>query len=82
MIKILICLQVTTYEQKNKTLTQELQCQRHNAESAKQHAEQKLKQREKELQQDLSQREDMLKDMDRHHQETKNKLTQELNKVK
>lgn len=47
---IFICYQCTTLEQKLKTLTEELSCQRQNAESAKYSLEQKIKEKEKELQ--------------------------------
>lgn len=50
VLHIFICCQCTALEQKLKKLTEDLSCQRQNAESARCSLEQKLKEKEKEFQ--------------------------------
>lgn len=72
----------TTLEQKLKTLTEELSCQRQNAESAKYSLEQKIKEKEKELQEELSQQHRSFQVLDQEYTQMKTRLTQELQQAK
>ncbi|KAM7336695.1 hypothetical protein ACRRTK_005188 [Alexandromys fortis] len=72
----------TTLEQKLKTLTEELSCQRQNAESAKYSLEQKIKVKEKELQEELSRQHRSFQVLDQEYTQMKTRLTQELQQAK
>ncbi|XP_051042565.1 centromere protein F isoform X2 [Phodopus roborovskii] len=72
----------TTLEQKLKNLTEELSCQRQNAESAKCSLEQKIKEREKELQEELSRQHRSFQALDQEYTQMKTRLTQELQQAK
>ncbi|XP_057626840.1 centromere protein F [Chionomys nivalis] len=72
----------TTLEQKLKTLTEELSCQRQNAESAKYSLEQKIKGKEKELQEELSRQHRSFQVLDQEYTQMKTRLTQELQQTK
>lgn len=64
-----------------KKVGSELECQRHNAQSAQLAWEQKCKDKEKEHKADLSQQQDLLRDMQKHLEENQKKMEQETNKV-
>ena len=68
--------QVTDLEQKVKKLGQELDCQRHNSEASRAQLEQRLKEKEKDHGLEMRQQTEMMKDMERHLEEAKNKLQQ------
>ena len=68
-------------EEKLRKLGQELDCQRHNAEAARQLYEQRMKDRERELQVELGEQSNMLREMEKILQQEQNKLQQETNKV-
>ncbi|KAL1769923.1 centromere protein F [Sigmodon hispidus] len=72
----------TTLEQKLKNLTEELSCQRQNAESAKCSLEQKIKEKEKELQEELSRQHRSFQALDQEYIQMKTRLTQELQQAK
>lgn len=72
----------TTLEQKLKTLTEELSCQRQNAESARYSLEQKIKEKEKELQEELSRQHRSFQVLDQEYTQMKTRLTQELQQAK
>ncbi|KAM7117618.1 centromere protein F isoform 1-T2 [Ciconia maguari] len=74
--------QVQMMEQKVKRLSEELNCQRQNAESARQSLEQKIKAKEKEYQQELSCQQRSLQTMDQQCNQIRNKLNQELQQAK
>ncbi|KAM9016483.1 centromere protein F [Ara ararauna] len=74
--------QVQMMEQKVKRLSEELNCQRQNAESALQSLEQKIKAKEKEYQQDLSCQQRSLQTLDQQCNQIINKLHQELQQAK
>ncbi|XP_062345289.1 centromere protein F [Cinclus cinclus] len=74
--------QVQTLEQKVKRLSEELNCQRQNAESARQSLEQKLKTKEKEYQQELSCQQRSLQTLDQQCNQIRSKLNQELQQAK
>ncbi|OBS64813.1 hypothetical protein A6R68_06645 [Neotoma lepida] len=72
----------TTLEQKLKNLTEELSCQRQNAESAKCSLEQKIKEKEKELQEELSRQHRSFQALDQEYTQMKTRLTQELQQAR
>uniref|UniRef100_A0A8C2T6M7 Centromere protein F n=1 Tax=Coturnix japonica TaxID=93934 RepID=A0A8C2T6M7_COTJA len=74
--------QVQAMEQKVKRLSEELNCQRQNAESARQSLEQKIKEKEKEYQQELSCQQRSLQKLDQQNNDVRNKLNQELQQAK
>ncbi|XP_063247107.1 centromere protein F [Prinia subflava] len=74
--------QVQMLEQKVKRLSEELNCQRQNAESARQSLEQKIKAREKEHQQELSCQQRSLQTLDQQCNQIRSKLNQELQQAK
>ncbi|XP_076190679.1 centromere protein F [Aptenodytes patagonicus] len=74
--------QVQMMEQKVKRLSEELNCQRQNAESARQSLEQKIKTKEKEYQQELSCQQRSLQTLDQQCNQIRNKLNQELQQAK
>ncbi|XP_074898756.1 centromere protein F isoform X4 [Buteo buteo] len=74
--------QVQMMEQKVKRLSEELNCQRQNAESARQSLEQKIKAKEKEYQQELSCQQRSLQTLDQQCNQIRNKLNQELQQAK
>ncbi|XP_037261188.1 centromere protein F isoform X1 [Falco rusticolus] len=74
--------QVQAMEQKVKRLLEELNCQRQNAESARQSLEQKIKAKEKEYQQELSCQQRSLQTLDQQCNQIRNKLNQELQQAK
>ncbi|XP_009471228.1 PREDICTED: centromere protein F [Nipponia nippon] len=74
--------QVQMMEQKVKRLSEELNCQRQNAESARQSLEQKIKAKEKEYQQELSCQQRSLQTLDQQCHQIRNKLNQELQQAK
>ncbi|KAM4694203.1 centromere protein F [Discoglossus pictus] len=69
-------------EQKLKKVTEELSCQRQNAESARIAVEQKLKEREKENQQELLRQQNVLQNMEQQLNQIKTKLSQESQQAK
>ncbi|XP_023597473.1 centromere protein F isoform X1 [Trichechus manatus latirostris] len=75
-------VQCTALEHKLKKLTEDLSCQRQNAESTRYSLEQKMKEREKEFQQELSRQQQCFQTLDRECTQAKAKLTQELQQVK
>ncbi|XP_075123178.1 centromere protein F [Leptodactylus fuscus] len=72
----------TSAEQKLKKVSEELSCQRQNAESARLTLEQKLKEQEKEHQQELSRQQTALKNMEQQLNQTRTKLSQESQQAK
>uniref|UniRef100_A0A8C3L4U2 Centromere protein F n=1 Tax=Chrysolophus pictus TaxID=9089 RepID=A0A8C3L4U2_CHRPC len=74
--------QVQAMEQKMKRLSEELNCQRQNAESTRQSLEQKLKAKEKEYQEELSCQQRSLQKLDQQNNDVRNKLNQELQQAK
>ncbi|XP_072188475.1 centromere protein F [Excalfactoria chinensis] len=74
--------QVQAMEQKLKRLSEELNCQRQNAESARQSLEQKIKAKEKEYQEELSCQQRSLQKLDQQNNDVRNKLNQELQQAK
>ncbi|XP_044147526.1 centromere protein F isoform X2 [Bufo gargarizans] len=72
----------TATEQKLKKVSEELSCQRQNAESARLALEQKLKEQERENQQELLRQQNSLKDMEQQLNQTKSKLSQESQQAK
>ncbi|KFO83701.1 Centromere protein F, partial [Buceros rhinoceros silvestris] len=73
---------VQVMEQKVKRLSEELNCHRQNAESARQSLEQKIKAKEKEYQQELSCQQRSLQTLDQQCNQMRNKLNQELQQAK
>ncbi|KAJ1108550.1 hypothetical protein NDU88_005926 [Pleurodeles waltl] len=71
-----------TLEQKLKNLSEELKCQRQNAEAAKHNLEQRLKQKEKEYQQDVSTHQQQCLALEQHHLQECTRLRQELQQAK
>ncbi|KAJ8790206.1 hypothetical protein J1605_004673 [Eschrichtius robustus] len=69
-------------EQKLKKLTEDLSCQRQNAESARCSLEQKIKEKEKEFQEELSRQQRSFQTLDQEFTQMKAKLTQELQQAK
>lgn len=74
-------IQLSNLEQKTKSITKELECQRHNAEAARLAQEQRFKEREKEHKQEASQQNQTLTTMDKQLNEVKAKSTQEVNRL-
>ncbi|XP_009572907.1 PREDICTED: centromere protein F [Fulmarus glacialis] len=74
--------QVQMMEQKVKRLSEELNCQRQNSESARQSLEQKIRAKEKEYQQELSCQQRSLQTLDQQFNQIRNKLNQELQQAK
>ncbi|XP_051676515.1 centromere protein F isoform X1 [Oryctolagus cuniculus] len=72
----------TTLEQKLKKLTEDLSCQRQNAENAKCSLEQKIKEKEKEFHEELSRQQRSFQTLDQEYTQMKVKLTQELQQAK
>ncbi|XP_032249062.1 centromere protein F [Phoca vitulina] len=72
----------TALEQKLKRLSEDLSCQRQNAESARCSLEQKLKEKEKELQEELSRQQRAFQALDQECGQMKARLTQELQQAK
>lgn len=72
----------TSLEQKLKRLSEDLSCQRQNAESARCSLEQKLKEKEKEFQEELSRQQRAFQALDQECAQTKARLTQELQQAK
>ncbi|XP_023388998.1 centromere protein F isoform X1 [Pteropus vampyrus] len=72
----------TALEQKLKKLTEDLSCQRQNAESAKCSLEQKAKEKEKAFQEELSRQQRSFQALDQEYTQMKAKLTQELQQAK
>ncbi|XP_072320728.1 uncharacterized protein cenpf [Eucyclogobius newberryi] len=68
----------TTVEQKLKQVTEEMNCQRHNAESCKRALEQKLKDLERDSQKELAQLQNTHQTLERQMNQTQTKLTQEV----
>ncbi|XP_032040697.1 centromere protein F [Aythya fuligula] len=74
--------QVQMMEQKMKRLSEELNCQRQNAESTRQSLEQKIKAKEKEYQEELACQQRSLQKLDQQSNHVRNKLNQELQQAK
>ncbi|XP_075003180.1 centromere protein F [Calonectris borealis] len=74
--------QVQMMEQKVKRLSEELNCQRQNSESARQSLEQKIRAKEKEYQQELSCQQRSLQTLDQQCNQIRSKLNQELQQAK
>nr|XP_012315068.1 centromere protein F isoform X2 [Aotus nancymaae] len=72
----------TALEQKLKKLTEDLSCQRQNAESARCSLEQRIKEKEKEFQEELSCQQRSFQTLDQESIQMKAKLTQELQQAK
>uniref|UniRef100_A0A2K6EUL3 Centromere protein F n=1 Tax=Propithecus coquereli TaxID=379532 RepID=A0A2K6EUL3_PROCO len=72
----------TELEQKLKKLTEDLSCQRQNAESARCSLEQKIKEKEKEFQEELSHQQRSFQTLDQECTQMKARLTQELQQAK
>ncbi|XP_030051896.1 centromere protein F [Microcaecilia unicolor] len=71
-----------TLEQKLKKVSEELSCQRQNAESARHSVEQKLKEKEKEYQADMLLQQHLLQNLNQQFNQMKGKLSQELQQAK
>ncbi|XP_037751653.1 centromere protein F isoform X1 [Chelonia mydas] len=69
-------------EQKMKKLSEELNCQRQNAESARRSLEQKVKEKEKEYQKELFRQQHSLQTVDQQCNQIKAKLNQDLQQAK
>ncbi|XP_071434685.1 centromere protein F [Pithys albifrons albifrons] len=74
--------QVQMMEQKVKRFSEELSCQRQNAESVRQSLEQKIKAKEKEYQQELSCQQRSLQTLDQQCNQIRSKMNQELQQAK
>uniref|UniRef100_A0A673VBA0 Centromere protein F n=1 Tax=Suricata suricatta TaxID=37032 RepID=A0A673VBA0_SURSU len=72
----------TTLEQKLKRLSEDLSCQRQNAESARCSLEQKIKEKEKEFQEELSRQQRAFQALDQECTQMRARLTQELQQAK
>ncbi|XP_069897603.1 centromere protein F [Dipodomys merriami] len=72
----------TVLEQKLKKLTEDLSCQRQNAESMRCSLEQKIKEKEKELREELSHQQRSFQTLDQECTQMKARLTQELQQAK
>ncbi|XP_048968060.1 centromere protein F isoform X2 [Canis lupus dingo] len=72
----------TALEQKLRRLSEDLSCQRQNAESAKCSLEQKIKEKEKEFQEELSRQQRAFQALDQESTQMKGRLTQELQQAK
>ncbi|XP_043917247.1 centromere protein F [Protopterus annectens] len=71
-----------TLEQKLKQVSEELRCQRQNADIARLAVEQKLKDKEREYQQELCQQQSLVQSMEQESSQMKAKLSQELQQAK
>ncbi|XP_062303540.1 centromere protein F [Osmerus eperlanus] len=69
-------------EQKLKQVSEEISCQRHNAESSKRALEQKIKDQEKESQKELAHLQSSHQALDQQFNQTKTKLNQEIQQAK
>ncbi|MBN3313186.1 CENPF protein, partial [Atractosteus spatula] len=69
-------------EQKLKQLSEELNCQRHNADSSRLALEQKMKDHEKEHQKELVHQQNSLRSLDQEFHQMKSKMSQELQLAK
>nr|XP_033792569.1 centromere protein F isoform X2 [Geotrypetes seraphini] len=69
-------------EKKLKKVSEELNCQRQNAESARHIVEQKLKEKEKEYQMDMLHQQHLLQNLNQQFNQMKGKLSQELQQAK
>ncbi|XP_038643230.1 centromere protein F-like [Scyliorhinus canicula] len=69
-------------EQKLKQVSEDLNCQRQNAESVRRLMEQKSKEKEKEYQQDLSDQQRAYRNLEHQCKQEKNQLNQEIQKLK
>uniref|UniRef100_W5NJ34 Centromere protein F n=1 Tax=Lepisosteus oculatus TaxID=7918 RepID=W5NJ34_LEPOC len=69
-------------EQKLKQLSEELNCQRHNADSSRLALEQKMKDHEKEYQKELVHQQNSLRSLDQEFHQMKSKMSQELQLAK
>ena len=76
-----VMIQMASAEERHKKALNELECQRHNADSARMSLDQKLKDLEKSHKADLSAQTDTVRDMEKHLEETKAKMTMDLKKV-
>ncbi|XP_003802097.1 centromere protein F [Otolemur garnettii] len=72
----------TALEQKLKKLTEDLNCQRQNSESARCSLEQKIKEKEKEFQEELCRQQRSFQTLDQECTQMKARLTQELQQAK
>ncbi|XP_041108642.1 centromere protein F [Polyodon spathula] len=72
----------TLVEQKLKQLTEELSCQRHNAENSRLALEQKWKDQENGYQKELAHQQNSLQDLDKQLNQMKTKMSQELQQAK
>ncbi|XP_077619337.1 centromere protein F [Crocuta crocuta] len=72
----------TALQQKLKRLSEDLSCQRQNAESARCSLEQKIKEKEKEFQEELSRQQRAFQALDQECTQMKARLTQELQQAK
>ncbi|KAK2854193.1 hypothetical protein Q5P01_006854 [Channa striata] len=72
----------SSVEQKLKQVTEEMNCQRHNAESCRRALEQKLKDQEKDSQKELAQLQSSHQALEQQLNQTRTKLTQELQQSK
>nr|XP_014354160.1 PREDICTED: centromere protein F-like [Latimeria chalumnae] len=72
----------TALEQRAKQLSEELNCQRQNAETARHHMEQKMKEKEKECQQEMAQQQRLVQSLEQQHRQESTKLHQEAEQTK
>uniref|UniRef100_A0A3Q0RL32 Centromere protein F n=1 Tax=Amphilophus citrinellus TaxID=61819 RepID=A0A3Q0RL32_AMPCI len=72
----------SSVEQKLKQVTEEMSCQRHNAESCRRALEQKLKDQERDSQKELAQLQSSHHALDQQLNQTRTKLTQEVQQAK
>ncbi|XP_048830706.1 centromere protein F isoform X2 [Brienomyrus brachyistius] len=72
----------SSVEQKLKQLTEEMNCQRHNAESSRRALEQKLKDQEKENQKEHNRQQNSQLALEQQLNQTKTKMSQELQQAK
>ncbi|XP_061881910.1 centromere protein F isoform X2 [Entelurus aequoreus] len=72
----------SSVEQKLKQVTEEMSCQRHNAESCRQALEQKIKDQERDGQKELSQLQRSHQVLEQQMEQTRTKLTQEIQQSK
>ena len=73
--------QLAIAEERHKKALGEVECQRHNADAARQSLEHKLKEAEKTQKAELASLTDTMRDMQRHMDESAAKAAQELKKV-
>ncbi|XP_031436037.1 centromere protein F isoform X2 [Clupea harengus] len=72
----------TSMEQKLKQVTEEMNCQRHNSDSTRRTLEQKIKDQEKESQKDLAHLQSSHQALDQQFNQTKTKMSQEIQQAK